>query len=110
MRSTHLLLLIQFFDFPCIHSNNEFYEFVGDIIVTWSMQSPVIVIDGEMEDDDFCLRNKWQHLQCVLGSTGIVRHMVSPLYDDISQIPMVLWNQLVCGFILVYVMPGYSHS
>ena len=25
-------------------------------------------------------------LQCVLGSTGIVRHMVSPLYDDISKI------------------------
>ena len=36
--------------------------------------------------------------------------MVSPLYDDISKIWMVLWNQHVCGFILVYVMPGYSHS
>ena len=36
--------------------------------------------------------------------------MVSPLYDDISKIRMVLWNQHVCGFILVYVMPGYSHG
>ena len=62
MGPTHLLLFIQFFNLPCIHSNNEFSEFVEDIIVTWSMQSPVIVIDGEMEDDDFCLRNKWQNL------------------------------------------------
>ena len=69
MRSTHLLLFIQFFNLPCIHSNNEFYEFVGDIIVTWSMQSPVIVIDGEMEDEDFCLRNKWQHL-CLTNHLG----------------------------------------
>ena len=26
-------------------------------------------------------------LQCVLGSTGIVRHMVSPVYDVVSQNP-----------------------
>ena len=40
-------------------------------------------------------------IQCVHGSTAIVRHMVSPLYDDVSKIH-------VCGFILVFVMPGYS--
>ena len=50
------------------------------------------------------------NLQCVHGSTGIVRHMVSPLYDDISKMWMVLWNQHICGFILVYVMPEYFHS
>ena len=59
--------------------------------------------------------SKFDHLDsmivhCVHGSTGIVRHMVSPLYDDISKMWMVLWNQHVCGFILVYVMPGYSQD
>ena len=49
-------------------------------------------------------------IQCVHGSTAIVRHMVSPLDDDISKIRMILWNQHICGFILVYVMPGYSQD
>ena len=57
-----------------------------------------------------CHDTKSNFIQCVHGSTDIVRHTVTPLYDDISKIWMVLWNQHVCGFILVYDMPGYSHS
>ena len=42
-------------------------------------------------------------VQCVHGSTDILRHTITPLYDDISKIRMFLSTQHVCGFILVYV-------
>ena len=66
--------------------------------------------DNAKRNGDFWRLKDVDVVQCVLGSNSIVSHMVSPLYDDIFKIRMVLWNQYVCGFILVYVMPGYSHN
>ena len=42
-------------------------------------------------------------LQCVLGSTNIMRHTITPLYDEITKIQLFLSTHHVCGFILVYV-------
>ena len=44
--------------------------FVKDVIATWSLRSPVIVIFGDIVLEDFCLKNQWKY-HCLTNDLGI---------------------------------------